>query len=162
MKLSPEQRAQKIESYGNAFPALLEVLKEFPKKMWGFKPAPNKWSIHEIIIHLADSEANSYVRCRRLLAQPGSDVLGYDQDAWANSLNYHQQNTDEYLELLRLLRKLSYDLIKSKPMESYQDATINHSENGIMTFDDWLLSYEKHIAQHIEQMRRVYKIWTLI
>ena len=67
-------RRQQLESFGRA-PALLSVaLRQFPKKMWLYKPSADRWSIHEIILHLADSEASGYVRCRRFIAEPGSAV----------------------------------------------------------------------------------------
>jgi len=39
--------------------------------MWQYRPAPDRWTIHEIVVHIADSEANSYIRCRRCLAEKG-------------------------------------------------------------------------------------------
>lgn len=160
MRYTPEERQKKIESYARAHDLLQAALIRFPKEMWQYKPAPHQWSIHEIIVHITDSEANSYIRCRRLIAQPGSDVLGYDQDAWAVKLDYHQQSTDDYLALFELLRRLSYQLIKNQDLKVYETATIHHSENGWMTFDDWLHAYETHIPQHIAQMERVYAAWS--
>lgn len=156
--MNSEERKQKIISYGKAYENFVEALKQYPKKMWQFKPSPAEWSIHEIIIHLADSEANSYIRCRRFIAEPGSKVMGYDQDLWTNLLNYHNQSTEEALELFRLLRLMSYNLIKDLPEKTWANV-IEHSENGIMTMDDWLNVYEKHIPAHIEQMKRVYAMW---
>ena len=46
-------------------------MKQFPKEMWDFKSELNPWSIHNIIVHITDSEANSYIRCRRFIAEPG-------------------------------------------------------------------------------------------
>lgn len=108
-----QERNALIESYGNAYNLLVEALKQFPKKMWQWKPAPEKWSIHEVIIHITDSEANSFVRCRRFVAEPGSGVYGYDENKWAKNLDYHSQNIEESLELFKQLRKASYDLIKT-------------------------------------------------
>jgi hypothetical protein len=149
---------EQIESYGNAYVELVEGLKQFPKEMWQFKPLPTDWSIHEIIIHLADSEANSYVRCRRFIAEPGDTVLGYNENTWANVLDYHNQSTDESLELFRWLRHNSYQLIKSLP-DAVWSNTVNHTENGIMTFQDWLDVYEEHVHLHLRQMRDDYEIW---
>ena len=153
-----EERELKLESYGTANEKLISELSSLPKEMWQFKPSPAEWSIHEIIIHLADSEANSYIRCRRFIAEPGSMVMGYDQDLWANSLKYHNQSTEEALELFRLLRLMSYNLIKDLPEKTWANV-VEHSENGIMTMDDWLDIYEKHIPAHIEQMKRIYAMW---
>ncbi len=69
-----DDRRQKVESFGRA-PALLSAaLRQFPKKMWLYKPSADRWSIHEIILHLADSEASAYMHCRRFIAEPGSQV----------------------------------------------------------------------------------------
>ena len=99
--MTPEERNKRIESYGTAYQRLVAALERFPAEMWQFRPAPDHWTIHEIIIHIADSEANSYVRCRRFLAEPGSTVLGYDESKWAVALRYHDQSTNDALELFR-------------------------------------------------------------
>lgn len=65
MQFTPEQRDRKIESYGKAHQFLIEALPRFPREMWQFRPAPSEWSIHEIVVHIADSEAASFFRCRR-------------------------------------------------------------------------------------------------
>lgn len=153
-----EARQVKIESYGSAYAALVTALQAFPRQMWQFRPAPGRWTIHEIVVHIADSEANSYVRCRRLVAEPGSAVLGYDEERWARELHYHQQNPEDALALFKWLRLKSYTLIKDLP-ESYWSHTIEHSESGAMTLDDWLAIYERHVSEHIAQMQAVYQDW---
>jgi hypothetical protein len=157
--MTREERNKLIESYGQGYPVLIEALKEFPKEMWQWKPAPNKWSLHEIVVHIADSEVNSYVRGRRFIAEPGSGVYGYDENKWADKLNYHQQSTEDSLELFKLLRKMSYDLIKTVDDNTWQTATVNHSENGVMKFEEWLRIYEEHVPIHIRQMKRNLDAW---
>ena len=157
--MTKQERNTLIESYGNAYNILVEALKEFPKDMWQWNPAPEKWSIHEIIIHIADSEANSFVRCRRFIAEPGSGVYGYDQDAWAKKTDYHAQSTGNALELFKWLRKMSYDLLKTVNDETWTSAYVQHSEVGKMTFEEWLKIYEEHIPVHIRQMKRNLEAW---
>ena len=99
--MNTEERSRLIESYGDAYRQLAEALNTFPAEVWQYKPSPERWSTHEIIVHIADSEANSYVRVRRGIAEPGSQILGYDQDGWAVRLNYHDQSTGDYLQLWR-------------------------------------------------------------
>src|SRR5258708_37393443 len=126
--MTREERTRKIESYGTAYTQLTEALKQFPVGMWQFRPAPNDWTIHEIIVHITDSETNSYVRCRRAIAQPGSAVLGYDENQWAKLLKYHERSTDDALELFRALRLASYKLIRSVPDSTWSN-TIEHSQD---------------------------------
>lgn len=151
-------RTEKIKLYGSAHALLVEALNRFPRDMWHFKPAPDDWSIHQIVIHITDSEANSYVRCRRAIAEPGSDVIAYDEMRWADALDYHGQSTDDAVELFRWLRKLSHSLILAQP-ETAWSHTIRHPENGPMTLDDWLDVYARHVPEHIAQMERVYAAW---
>jgi hypothetical protein len=152
------ERTQKIVSYGNAYQLLVNALAEFPPEMWQYKPAVDRWSIHELVVHIADSEANSYVRCRRFIVEPGKPVMAYDENQWAVALNYHAQSTEDALELFKWLRMKSYKLIKELP-EAVWSHTVYHPENGTMTFDDWLDVYERHIPEHIEQMRANYRAW---
>ncbi len=157
--MTAQERNTLIESYGTAYNILIEALKEFPKEMWQWKPAPEKWSVHEIIIHIADSEANSFVRCRRFIAEPGSGVYGYDENKWAKHLDYHSQSVEDSLELFKLLRKACHDLIKTVDDKTWETATVNHSENGVMSFEQWLKVYEEHVPVHIRQMKRNLEAW---
>ena len=152
------ERSAKIESYGAAHEKLLAALPHLPREMWQYRAAPDDWTIHEIVVHLADSEANSYARCRRFIAEPGSIVMAYDEMSWARRLNYHEQSPEIALEVFKQLRKASYHLIKMLP-EGVWANTIVHPENGVMTMDDWLDVYERHIPEHIAQMQTVYAAW---
>lgn len=156
--MKTEDRSEQILLYSKAYELLTEALMKFPKEMWTYKPGPQQWSIHEIVVHITDSEANSYCRCRCLIAEPGKTIMAYDQDSWAIKLNYHQLSTDEALELFRLLRLASWKIIRDLPEETWHH-TIMHPENGIMTMEDWLKEYAAHIPVHISQMNRVYQSW---
>lgn len=153
-----EERAAKIESYGRGYEQLVEAIAWFPREMWQFRPSPDRWTIHEIIIHITDSEANSYARCRRLIAEPGESVMAYDEMQWARALDYHAQSTEDAIELFKWLRRSSYDLIKNQP-EPVWEQTIYHPESGTMSMDDWLDTYERHVGEHVEQMYNVYHQW---
>lgn len=81
--MDKNERQKLIEEYGEGYQKLLACLDEIPKEIWQFKPAPEEWSVHEIIVHLADSESNSALRARRLIVEPNQPVMGYDPDLWA-------------------------------------------------------------------------------
>jgi len=156
--LSPEKRAELIELYGQGVDLLRAALKEFPQDMWQFKPDPASWSIHEILIHLPDSESNSFGRFRAAIAQPGARIFAYDQDVWANRLNYHDQNWEDAVELMHYIRKMTYDLLKMQPEHVWAN-TIDHPESGVITMDDLLETYADHIPGHIRQMRDNFEAW---
>ena len=156
--MDPETRRQKLESYGNAASELDAALKRFPPEMWHYRDEHGCWSIHEHIVHIADSEANSYIRCRRLIAEPGLDLMAYDENRWATALDYHSIETVGAVELFRALRRQTFKLICDLP-ESAWSNTCYHPENGSMTLDDWLDVYERHVAEHVEYMKQNYEEW---
>lgn len=152
------ERAEKIDLYGRAPVLLSGAIEKMPKDAMYFKPSPEKWSAHEILIHLADSEANSFIRCRRAVAESGKSVMAYDQDAWAVTLNYAAQSAEDALNLFTLLRRTTHTLLKTLP-ETVWTNTIEHPENGTMTLDDWLNVYAKHVPDHIAQMHANTEHW---
>ena len=95
--MTPEERLQKIESYGNAHALLVEALEEFPEEMRQWRDEHGCWSVHEHLVHVTDSEVNSYVRCRRLIAEQGGTIMAYDENKWASLLNYHDQSIGDAL-----------------------------------------------------------------
>lgn len=154
-------REIKIESYGRAYETLQAGLRRFPQDMWDFRDEHGCWSIREHLVHIADSEANSYIRCRRFIAEPGQPLMAYDENGWAESLVYPQQDTEQSLQLFRLLRQQTYTLIKKLP-ENAWDNVCHHPENGDMTLDDWLTVYEAHIPEHLSYMQENYEAWLTV
>ena len=112
--MDAKERNEKIELYGKGFDMLVHMLQDVPREMWQFKPAPNEWSVHEVIIHLADSESNAALRARKLIVEPGGTLMGYDQEQWAVTLDYHDQDLEDALDVVRLARKTTYNLLKKQ------------------------------------------------
>jgi hypothetical protein len=151
-------RQSKIERYGAGYDELTTAIAAFPRQMWQYRSPVELWTIHEILVHIADSEANSFIRLRRLIAEPGSAVMAYDENGWAARLGYHSQSPDDAVQLFRWLRHNSYALVKSLPLSTWAN-TIEHPENGRMTMDDWLGVYARHIPDHVGQMARIHAEW---
>jgi uncharacterized damage-inducible protein DinB len=156
--MTPEERNQKINEYASAYDLLTKALANIPGEIWQYKPGPERWSIHEIILHIADSEANSYVRCRRFIAESGLSVMAYDEDTWARELRYHDLSPEDAIELFKCLRQLTYQLIQSLPSNTWAN-TVEHPENGTMTLDDWLEIYANHVTEHIQQIKATHNAW---
>jgi len=157
--MDASERQEKIELYGGGFELLRAALEAIPQDMWMYRPAPQEWSVHEVLIHLADSETNSYLRARQLVAQPGEAIMGYDQDVWAEKLDYHQRDWQDALGILRLVRKATYELLLSQPDEVWNNAIQHPEYDEAYTFDTWLNIYAAHIPGHIEQIKNNHTAW---
>ncbi|HLO32313.1 MAG TPA: DinB family protein [Anaerolineales bacterium] len=157
--MNKQERSEKIELYGRGYDLLIETLKDVPREAWSFKPEPKEWSVYEVLIHLADSESSGALRARKLIVEPGGTLMGYDQAKWADQLDYHEQNYEDALEIVRLVRKTTYALLKKQPDEVFEHSVIHPEYEEPYTFEQWLNIYSAHIPGHIEQIRNNYKLW---
>ncbi len=142
-----------LNEYRTGYKQVTDFMKQVPMEMWDFKPAPEKWSIREILIHLADSEVNGYARCRKILAEEGSELLIYDQDKWAKELDYASQDIDTAMIVFKTIREANYRLLATLSDAQWKKSAF-HPERGKMNLEDWLKIYTDHVKGHIEQMRR--------
>lgn len=117
-----------------------------------FVPQPGAWSIRQIVAHLADSEIVGTMRFRRVIAEEHPALEAYDQNAWAERLDYTKRKTSQALETFRRIRGENYDLLKDLP-ESFFDRVGMHSERGAMKLRDLLQLYADHAEKHAQQLR---------
>src|SRR5437899_6542266 len=104
MPFTAAERAGMIERYAHG-PALLKrALAQVPAAALKWKPAAGRWSAHEIVVHCADSETNAHMRLRYLLAEPDPLIVGYDQDRWALTFDYHAHPLDTALATVEAVR----------------------------------------------------------
>ncbi len=117
-------------------------------------PRTDKWSIGEVVLHLADAEIMGAGRIRLALAQPGAPVTGYDQAIWANELRYHRRNhaaITTALHFFSALRDATTVLFRDASRADW-DKTVSHPEWGPLTLRQLLELYADHSERHIEQI----------
>lgn len=119
-----------------------------------FVPAPGKWSIRQIIAHLADSEMVGAHRMRAVIAEDNPTLTGYDQALWARNLDYAQRKPKQSLESFRRQRAENYDLLKNLPESAYA-RTGNHTEHGPVTLLRLLEIHAEHVENHARQMQAI-------
>lgn len=157
--MNADERSKKIEEYGRGYDLLTAALAEIPREAWSYKPSPDDWSVQEILVHMGDSESMAALRLRKLVVEPGSTLMAYDESAWAPALNYQSQEADDALQIIRLARLTTYRLLKSLPSEVFSHAVTHPESKEPYTFDTWLGIYARHIPDHLEQMRKSYEAW---
>ena len=76
------------------------------------RPAPGKWSVAEIVAHLADDEIVIGWRMRQILGAPGTPLQPFDQDAWAAAMHYEKRDARKSLAEFRAVREANLALLK--------------------------------------------------
>lgn len=133
--------------------ALVTLLDGAPLEVLRTPEAPGKWSVRHVLWHLADSEVVYRYRLRRAVAQE-DEIVGYDQDAWADRLRYEDENPAEALALIRALRPSTVRWLRGlTPEERARAGT--HSERGRESVDLMIRLLAGHDLVHRNQIRRI-------
>jgi len=82
--------------------------------------APGKWSIAQVLRHLADTEVVWGWRMRLILAHDRPTITGFDQDLWADRLHYADSDVEEALDAFRVLRRDNIRLLERATPEDMQ------------------------------------------
>jgi hypothetical protein len=148
-----EERKKLVELYRDGYTTIAEALLKISPDELDFKPAPDRWSVREIVHHLADSEMTAAVRLRMLLAQDRPTLQGYDQDEFSRRLYYDRPHQTS-LELFRLARQSTAEILdRLTPAEWVREGT--HTEAGPYGVETWLKTYSEHAHKHARQIRVV-------
>jgi len=151
--LSASEREPLIVEYERGAAVLRAAWETVPEDAEKWKPAPDKWSAHEVIIHCADSETYAATRIRLLVGEKDPVIVGYDQEAWARAFNYHSQSTDRALRTVDAVRSATLPLLRSFTEEDWVK-TGRHTESGPYSASDWLRSYAAHLTGHARQIEK--------
>jgi len=114
--------------------------------------APGKWTMRELLVHLADTETVLLDRLRRLAADEKPMLQAFDQDHWAARLAYKQRNLKLCRQQFEAARESVIELLEL--LESGVDGrTGTHSEAGVQTFAQVAEKVYAHSAHHLDQLR---------
>lgn len=117
--------------------------------------APGKWSVHDVIQHLTDSETAFLWRTRLICAEEGEPTIqGYDQDRWASRLRYQDAPFAEVAEELAVMRRRNLRLMRSLTAAELAKAGL-HVERGRETLQRLLLLNAGHDLVHRRQAERI-------
>jgi len=118
------------------------------------RPAPGKWSVAEIVAHIADTELVGGYRIRAILGAPGTQIIGFDQDAWVTALHYDKRDVKKSFEQYRALREANVALLKSLTPEQWKHYG-NHNERGQESVETIVKMFAGHDINHFQQIERI-------
>jgi len=166
MQETPQQYVQRVLGYleGSAPVDVLSttprkvaaLIKGVTKKKLGKRPAPESWSVTEILAHLADVELVQGFRIRLILGANGVAIQGFDQDAWARYSEYAKHDPALSIEAWKVNRERNLRLLKGLPREMWNNYGM-HSERGKETVSRITEMMAGHDLNHLKAIRRILK-----
>jgi hypothetical protein len=141
-----------IESYAGGGETLRRAVQGLARDDLIARPGPGDWSIQELVIHLADSDAIAIDRMKRILTEDNPPLLYADETAYVDRLVPNDQSLEDALTLFdigrrqwsRVLRRLSDDAFARQG---------THNRAGIVTLGGMVEGYSRHLEHHLVFLR---------
>ena len=118
------------------------------------REAEGKWSVAMVLRHLADTDVVWGWRMRLILAQDRPVITGFDQDLWAERLDYAHADPNESLETFAILRRDNLRLIERASPDDLQRVGV-HAERGEESAGYLVRLYAGHDLMHLNQIERI-------
>jgi hypothetical protein len=164
MKETPQQYTQRmVEHTESKHPLTVQtatakklerLIKGVPTAKLRKRPAPDRWSVGEILAHLADAEIVGGFRMRLILGSPGTPVAAFDQDSWVTSGHYNKRDPRKSVEQFRAVREANLALLKSLTPEQWKHYGM-HAERGQETIEHIARMFAGHDINHLQQIERI-------
>ena len=142
-----------IDQFMNAGQHLRQAVAGLSEKQLDAQPISGTWSIREIVVHLADSDAVGIERMKRIIAMERPLMLGYDENAFMRRLFPHEQPVEENVQLFDLNRRLLSITLSKLPEEAFERWGV-HNERGRVTLTELVADYNRHFEHHLGFIRR--------
>jgi len=133
---------------------LERLIRAVPTAKLRKRPAPDKWSVSEIVAHFADVEVAVGFRMRLILDAPGTPVAAFDQDSWVISGHYEKRHPRKSVEHFRVAREANLALLKSLTPGQWKHYGI-HAERGQETIEHIVRLLAGHDLNHLQQIERI-------
>ena len=164
MKETPQEYTQRILSYvagkdgvrtqAATAAKLARLMRGLSRRQLGRRPARERWSIAEILAHLAEAEMVVGWRLRQALTKSGGPVQAFDQDDWARVGRYGKRDPAQSLALFRAARACNLTLLKGLSTAEWECYHL-HEERGKETVAHTVRLIAGHDINHLAQIQRI-------
>jgi hypothetical protein len=145
-------REHLLHRYRDGYRAVMASLANITEREYDRCPGPGAWTARQVVHHLADSEATSYIRLRRVLAEDSPLIQAYDEERFARQLHYDRP-VEASLAVLKAVRTASAELLDTLEPHEWERSGV-HSDSGAYSVEMWLGIYADHAHDHADQIRR--------
>jgi uncharacterized damage-inducible protein DinB len=138
-----------IEAYVAAPAKLRAAVAGLTREELTARPGPGAWSTLEVVVHIADSDAISIDRMKRILTEDNPPLLYADESAYVVRLHTHEQDLEDALTLLEVGRRQWARVLRRLPDEAFA-RTGQHNRRGTVTLGGMVADYIEHIDDHLK------------
>jgi uncharacterized damage-inducible protein DinB len=115
------------------------------------------WTVRQIVHHLADSHMNMWIRFKHALTQENPTIQPYDQNAWANSVDYKSASLESSLLIFEGVQSRFSNLLKSMSEADFKRTYTHPEYNKQFTLGEATQLYAWHGLHHVAQIEEIFK-----
>jgi len=138
-----------IEEYVTCLQRLRQAVSGLTQDDLTARPGPGDWSILENVVHLADSDAISIDRMKRMLTEDNPTLLYADETAYVDRLFTHDQSLEDALILLEVGRRQFARVLRKLPDDAFERQG-THNRRGTVRVGAMVKDYVEHVDHHLK------------
>jgi uncharacterized damage-inducible protein DinB len=138
-----------VENYVAGPRTLRQAVSGLTREQLIARPVAGKWSILEVVCHIADFEPVYADRMKRVIALERPTILGADENLFAAKLAYHDRDPEEELNIIETTRSQMARILRTLP-QSALERVGNHDERGPRTLENLVTTITNHIPHHLK------------
>ena len=143
-----QERKQMIEAIRRLPAEIDNAVKGLNDQQLDTPYGPGKWTVRQVVHHLADGQMNAFIRFRLILTEDNPTIKPYNQDEWAKLSDTMKAPVGPSLAILKGVHERWVALMDSTPEPAWSRSA-HHPERGKTTLDDLLQIYSHHGESHV-------------
>jgi uncharacterized damage-inducible protein DinB len=137
-----------LNQYEQGPQLLANCIRQVPESAWDLHPISGRWSIRQVVCHIADFEPIGADRMKRVLVEDNPTLFGADESAFASLLHYEHRDVANELQLIAATRRQMTAILRRTELEDFQRTGV-HTEAGPLTLESLLERMARHIPHHL-------------
>jgi uncharacterized damage-inducible protein DinB len=138
-----------LRSYARAPDLIDAAVRGLSREHLLARPIPGKWTMLELVAHLADTDQVYADRMKRVLAMEKPTLIGFPESDYVERLDYRSRDIDEELTLIRVTRLQMLRVLRAVPATAWDRQGI-HNEAGPVSLRQLVQTMIDHVDYHLK------------
>ncbi|WP_282935933.1 DinB family protein [Paenibacillus sp. RC67] len=143
-----------LTSYTRTLDQLKEAIKGLSEEQLKRKEAPDKWSVTEVLSHLADHSIVFSFRIRKVISENDVQLAAFQQDPWVSHSRANESSADDILAVFGALLAYNSLLFKRLSADDWQKSGVN-VKGDTVTLESSYRAFIQHVQTHLAQIERI-------
>ncbi|TDG00735.1 DinB family protein [Paenibacillus piri] len=143
-----------IQSYKNTYQKLKSAIEGLSEEQLKWKPAPDKWSVTEVLSHLTDHSIVFSFRIRKLISEHAAQLPPFQQDPWVSESRANEGSANDIIDVFGVLLTYNSLLFDRLPADAWSRTGINFKGEPVTLLQSFQ-SFIKHVDTHLLQIDRI-------